>query len=76
MEINPTTLIINSFQAEEYYQINFEIDAAMKAEKIDLQGSSSDSRSSDNTGQYSGSSSVSTYNTEDQFRSGPIDYTL
>ena len=72
MEMNPLILILISFQAEEYYQINFEIDAAMKAEKIDLQGSSS----SDNTGQFSGSSSVSTYNTEDQFRSGPLDYTL
>ena len=29
-------------QAAEFYSINFEIEAAMKAEKIDLQGSGSD----------------------------------
>ena len=61
------------FQASEYYSINFEIDAAMKAEKIDLQGSSSDSLGG-GTPTYS---SGANFNSEtDKFRTGPVDYSL
>ena len=67
-------------QAGEFYSINFEIEAAMKAEKIDLQGGSGSDLTGDNNGQYSpSSSSVSDYNTNsdtDPFRTGPLDYTL
>ena len=57
-------------QAGEYYSINYEIEAAMKAERIDLH-SSSDNNQGENT-------PFSEYGTnpEDQFRSGPLDYTL
>ena len=58
-------------QAEEFYSINFEIEAAMKAEKIDLQGSSSDVGPEQT--QYS---STVSRGPEDQFRTGPLDYTL
>ena len=70
---------IFKLQAGEYYSINFEIEAAMKAEKIDLQGGSGSDLTGDNNGQYGSSSSVSDYNTKsdtDPFRSGPLDYTL
>ena len=46
----------------------------MKAEKIDLQGSSSDSGDGDNVGQYAAGEYGA--NPEDQFRTGPLDYTL
>ena len=47
----------------------------MKAEKIDLQGSSSDSGDGDNVGQYAAAGEYGA-NPEDQFRTGPLDYTL
>ena len=62
-------------QASEFYSINFEIDAAMKAEKIDLQGSSSDSLSG-GTPTYSSSSGTKFNSETDKFRTGPIDYSL
>jgi len=62
---------VDCSQAEENYRINFEIEAAMKAEKIDLQGSSSDVGSEPT--QYS---STLSRGAEDQFRTGPLDYTL
>ena len=61
---------IDNFQAGEFYSINYEIEAAMKAERIDLH-SSNENNQGDNT-------PFSEYGTnpEDQFRSGPLDYTL
>ena len=64
-----------TLQASEYYSINFEIDAAMKAEKIDLQGSGSDSQNG-GTPTYSSSSGTSFNSETDKFRTGPIDYSL
>merc|ERR1740116_404188 len=66
---------VDCSQASEYYSINFEIDAAMKAEKIDLQGSSSDSPNG-GTPTYSSSSGTNFNSETDKFRTGPVDYSL
>ena len=47
-------------QAAEFYSINFEIEAAMKAEKIDLQGSGSDLPDTPQSGYTSASAGIYT----------------
>ena len=82
--IKVTVLILNCFaqwlrlfQAVDLYNINFEIEAERKAERIDLNGAGAESDQIQ-SGSFASSSSsfVGQNSNTDPFRSGPIDYTL